>query len=84
MNTSEQARFNLLYQSYLNELILQGKSEKTIDGYSRCLRQIASFFDTSHTPMLTLAEVVCSNSFFNSINLGSRRAMRPQSYPAAA
>lgn len=45
MNTIEQTRFNLLYQYYLNELTLQGKSEKTIDCYSRCLRQTAQFFD---------------------------------------
>ena len=45
MNTIEQERFNLLYQYYLNELTLQGKSEKTVDCYSRCLRQTALFFD---------------------------------------
>ena len=46
MNTIEQARFNLLYQYYPNELTLQGKSNKTIDCYNRCLRQTATFFDT--------------------------------------
>jgi hypothetical protein len=46
MNIIEQTRFNLLYQSYLNELTLQGKSEKTIDAYSRCIRQTATFFDS--------------------------------------
>lgn len=46
MNTLEQTRFNSLYQSYLNELTLQGKSAKTIDCYSRCIRKIADFFDT--------------------------------------
>lgn len=45
MNTIEQYRFNILYQSYLNELTLQGKSDKTIDCYSRCIRQTATFFD---------------------------------------
>ena len=45
MNTNEQSRFNLLYQTYLNELTLQGKSPKTIDCYSRALRQVATFFD---------------------------------------
>ncbi|WP_232300037.1 tyrosine-type recombinase/integrase [Colwellia sp. MT41] len=45
MNITEQTRFNLLAQSYLNELTLQGKSDKTIECYSRCLRQTASFFD---------------------------------------
>ncbi|WP_231731531.1 hypothetical protein [Colwellia sp. TT2012] len=45
MNTQEQAYFNSIYQSYLNELTLQGKSTKTIDSYSRCIRQVATFFD---------------------------------------
>ena len=45
MNTQEQAHFNSIYQSYLNELSLQGKSVKTIDSYSRCIRQVATFFD---------------------------------------
>ena len=45
MKPEEQARFDNLYQSYLNELTLQGKSDRTIDGYSRCIRQIAHFFD---------------------------------------
>lgn len=45
MNDNDQTRFNHLYQSYLNELTLQGKSDRTIDGYSRCIRQIAQFFD---------------------------------------
>ena len=31
MNTQEQAHFNSIYQSYLNELTLQGKSAKAID-----------------------------------------------------
>jgi len=46
MDIQEKKRFDILYQSYLNELTLQGKSERTIDCYSRCLRQIAEFFDT--------------------------------------
>ena len=46
MNFVNQNRYNLLYQSYLNELTLQGKSEKTIDCYSRCIRQTTYFFDT--------------------------------------
>ena len=46
MNITQQTRFNLLAKSYLNELTLQGKSEKTIDAYCRCIRQTATFFDT--------------------------------------
>jgi len=46
MEPLEQARFDNLYQAYLNELILQGKALKTIDSYSRCLRQVAEYFNT--------------------------------------
>ena len=46
MNINEQIRFNQVHQAYLNELTLQEKSPKTIDMYSRCLRQVAVFFDT--------------------------------------
>ena len=45
MNTTEQLRFNSLYQRYLNELTLQGKTPNTIDSYSRCIRQVAEHFD---------------------------------------
>jgi len=45
MKTPDQARFDQLYQSYLNELTLQGKSDRTVDGSSRCIRQIAKFFE---------------------------------------
>jgi len=45
MKPEDQVRFDNLYQSYLNELTLQGKSARTVDGYSRCIRQIAQFFD---------------------------------------
>jgi len=47
MKPKDQAHFDNLYQSYLNELTLQGKSEKTIDCYSRCVRQITQYFDIS-------------------------------------
>jgi integrase/recombinase XerD len=46
MNINDQTRFNQVYQAYLNELTLQGKSPKTVDMYSLCLRQVAVFFDT--------------------------------------
>jgi integrase/recombinase XerD len=46
MHPLVQARFDDLYQSYLNELILQGKEPATIDSYSRGLRQVTAFFDT--------------------------------------
>jgi len=47
MKPKDQVHFDNLYQSYLNELTLQGKSDKTIDCYSRCVRQITAFFDLS-------------------------------------
>ncbi|OMH38824.1 site-specific integrase [Motiliproteus sp. MSK22-1] len=45
MNIEDQIRFDSLYQRCLNELTLQGKSLKTINMYSRCLRQVGDFFD---------------------------------------
>jgi len=33
MNINDQTRFNQVYQAYLNELTLQGKSPKTVDMY---------------------------------------------------
>ena len=53
MNAQEQAHFNSIYQSYLNELTLQGKSAKTIDSYSRCIRQVATFFDVCPVNLTT-------------------------------
>ena len=47
MNIDEQTRFNALYERYLNELTLQGKSPKTVEMYSRCLRQIGDYFECS-------------------------------------
>ncbi len=45
MNKAETSRFNELYQRHLRLLKLQGKSEKTIDAYSRAVRRISEFFD---------------------------------------
>lgn len=46
MNANEHARFQALHQRYLTELTLRGKSPKTIDLYTRCLRQVSDFFNT--------------------------------------
>ena len=46
MNDPEQTRFNHLYERHITELTLQGKSNKTIEMYSRSLRRLAEFFDT--------------------------------------
>jgi integrase len=45
INQHEQERFDGLYSKHLQALKLQGKREKTIDGYARALRRIAGYFD---------------------------------------
>jgi integrase/recombinase XerD len=42
MNTSEQQRFDCLYQQHLTNLTLQGKRPATIDAYSRAVRRISA------------------------------------------
>ena len=44
MERSEQKRFEKLYQKHLTTLKLRGKSQSTIDLYSRPLRRMAAFF----------------------------------------
>jgi len=45
MNKAETDRFNKLYERHLRLLKLDGKSQKTIDGYSRGVRRITGSFD---------------------------------------
>ena len=45
MNPSEEKRFQKLYQRHLQLLKLQGKSDKTIDAYSRAVRRVSKHFD---------------------------------------
>ena len=45
MNKAEKNLFNELYQRHLRLLKLQGKSQKTIDAYSRAVRRISEYFD---------------------------------------
>jgi integrase len=45
MNSEQVKRFNTLYQRHLNLLKLQGKSQKTIDAYSRAVRRVRDHFD---------------------------------------
>jgi len=45
MKRSEANRFDQLYQRHLRMLKLQGKSQKTIDAYSRSVRRIRDYFD---------------------------------------
>ena len=45
MNPNEAKRFSELYQCHLRLLKLQGKSQKTIDAYSRAVRRVSEHFD---------------------------------------
>lgn len=45
MNQAETNLFDELYQRHLRLLKLQGKSQKTIDAYSRAVRRISEHFD---------------------------------------
>jgi integrase/recombinase XerD len=45
MIPTEANRFKKLYQQHLRSLKLQGKSQKTIDAYSRAVRRISEHFD---------------------------------------
>ena len=45
MTPAEVNRFEKLYQSHLRLLKLQGKSQKTIDAYSRAVRRVRDHFD---------------------------------------
>ena len=45
MTATEQARFEELYTHHLRALKLQGKRDKTIDGYARAVRRVSSHFD---------------------------------------
>jgi hypothetical protein len=45
MKPTQTNRFNGLYQRHLRLLKLQGKSQKTIDAYSRAVRRVSDHFD---------------------------------------
>ena len=45
MNKAQQERYQSLYQKHLNALKRQGKSNATIDAYSRAVRRITAYFD---------------------------------------
>jgi integrase/recombinase XerD len=45
MIATEQGRFDRLYADMLRALKLQGKAEKTMEGYARAVRRAATFFD---------------------------------------
>lgn len=45
MNKAQQKKFQSLYQKHVNALKRQGKSQKTVDAYSRAVRRITEYFD---------------------------------------
>jgi len=45
MKATEVKRFATLYERHLKLLILQGKSDSTVDAYSRAVRRVGSHFD---------------------------------------
>lgn len=45
MHKAQQKRFDSLYQRHLSALQRQGKSQKTIEAYSRAVRRITAHFD---------------------------------------
>ena len=65
MNSSDQSRFDSLYQQHLNVLTLQGKAPATIDAYSRAVRRVAAFFDCCPD---TLNQQQLRDYFFSLLN----------------
>ncbi|GIU36486.1 integrase [Shewanella colwelliana] len=69
MNTSEQQRFDFLYEQHLTNLTLQGKRPATIDAYSRAVRRIAAYFDCCPDNLTTddlkryFAQLIASHSW---------------------
>lgn len=69
MNTSEQQRFDFLYEQHLTNLTLQGKRPATIDAYSRAVRRIAAYFDCCPDNLSTddlkryFAQLIASHSW---------------------
>jgi integrase len=69
MNPKEVKRFNELYQCHMRLLKLQGKSQKTIDAYSRTIRRVRDYFGccpdqlTSEQLEVYFAELVESHSW---------------------
>jgi integrase/recombinase XerD len=69
MNTSEQLRFDFLYEQHLTNLTLQGKRPATIDAYSRAVRRISAYFDCCPDSLSTddlkryFADLIASHSW---------------------
>lgn len=54
MNNQEQQHFDSLYHQHIINLTLQGKRPATIDGYSRAVRRITTYFDRCPDTLTTL------------------------------
>lgn len=69
MNSSQQTRFDTLYQRHLRALKLQGLSDKTIDVYARAVRRVAQTYDCCPDQLTTeqleahFAKLVISHSW---------------------
>ncbi len=69
MIPTESKRFKKLYKRHLRLLKLQGKSKKTIEGYSRAVRRVSDHFDCCPAKLTTeqleifFAQVVDSHSW---------------------
>jgi len=63
MNTSQEQRYNFLYEQHIINLRLQGKRPSTIDAYARAVRRITQYFDQV-PDTLTTANL---KQYFNSL-----------------
>ena len=63
MNSSQEQRYQHLYEQHLINLSLQGKRPSTIDAYSRAVRRITQYFDQV-PDTLTTAHL---KQYFNSL-----------------
>lgn len=68
MNKTQQKRFDSLYRKHLSALKRQGKSESTIDVYSRAVRRIGDYFDC---PPDTLNQTQLEGYFESLVNTHS-------------
>lgn len=53
MNSSQEQRYNYLYEQNLINLSLQGKRSSTIDTYARSVRRITEYFDQAPDTLTT-------------------------------
>jgi integrase/recombinase XerD len=63
MNAAQQKKFDSLYRQHVSALRRQGKAASTIDVYSRALRRVTEYWDTS-PDVLTLEQL---ETYFNDL-----------------